>query len=318
MEYIVGNNADKRPAVDGIILQAPVSDREALHKEAPQAFMNEADQLALRMCREGKDQDALPNRLTHGAGFGRIAITARRWVDIASPGPYHDGKDDYFSSDLPEERLRGTFGKLPASAPLLILYSGADASVPESVDKRRLVQQWMHVTEDGGGVVDAVNGGIVEGASHNLNNQAEQIVSIVLVWAARLGLTFYTSGARPRASRGRVRRTIGERRAWCSCRRFKDLGVQQSASRHEQRRVSSHTRHCHSRQKPDSHKLDGPASKHLSRRIYDPVKYRDGQHKPDGSAIMRWRQRTSSHADRDSHHGLDGARAFNTGKLTKH
>ncbi|KAK3718330.1 hypothetical protein LTR37_005143 [Vermiconidia calcicola] len=179
MEYVVGKNAEKRPAVNGIILQAPVSDRESLENDLPQAHMHEANQLALKMCREGKDKDAMPNRLTKPA-FGRIGITAKRWVDVASPGPNRDGADDYFSSDLSDERLAGTFGKLPASTPLLILYSGADASVPSSVDKRRLVQKWMHITETHGGSVDGINGGIVEAASHNLNgNPAEVIQDLV-------------------------------------------------------------------------------------------------------------------------------------------
>ena len=175
MEYIVGRNAEKRPPVDGVILQAPVSDREALSMHLPDAFMQEANQLALKMCREGKDKDALPNRLTKPS-FGRIAITARRWVDIASPGPYHDGADDYFSSDLPDERLIATFGKLPASTPLLVLFSGNEENVPSSMDKRRLVQKWLHVTETYGGSVDGINGGVVEGASHNLNGQSDEII----------------------------------------------------------------------------------------------------------------------------------------------
>lgn len=175
MEYLVGKNAERRPPVDGIILQAPVSDREAIGKSLPEAHVHEANQLALKMCREGKEKDALPNRLTKPL-FGRIGITARRWVDIASPGPYHDGADDYFSSDLSDERLQNTFGKLPTSSPLLILYSGDDDGVPGSVDKRRLVQKWMHITETYGGSVDGVNGGVIEGASHNLNNQPDEIV----------------------------------------------------------------------------------------------------------------------------------------------
>lgn len=176
MEYLVGKNAEKRPGVDGIILQASVSDREALRNDLPAAFMDEADQLALKMCREGKEKDVIPNRLTKPV-FGRIGITAKRWLDISSPGPDHSGADDYFSSDLPDERLRGTFGRLPPSAPLLILYSGADSSVPSSVDKLRLVQEWMHITESGGGVVDGLNGGVLEGASHNLNSQPPNIVA---------------------------------------------------------------------------------------------------------------------------------------------
>lgn len=175
MAYVTGKGAEGRPAVEGVILQAPVSDREAIVNELPQALLNEVDRLALNMCREGQEKDCLPNRLTKPV-FGRIGITARRWVDVSSPGPNHDGADDFFSSDLEDARLQKTFGKLPASTPLLILYSGADASVPESVDKRRLVQRWMHTTKQHGGVVDEVHGGIVEGASHNLNGQSAEIV----------------------------------------------------------------------------------------------------------------------------------------------
>ena len=175
MEYITGKGADKRPAVDGAILQAPVSDREAINNELPEAFMHEVNQLALKKCREGEGKECLPNRLTKPV-FGRIGITAQRWVDVASPGPAHDGADDFFSSDLPDERLVSSFGKLPASSPLLILYGGADEAVPAAVDKRRLVQRWMHVTEQHSGAVDGVNGGVVEGATHNLNGQSLEIV----------------------------------------------------------------------------------------------------------------------------------------------
>lgn len=175
MEYVTGKGKEERPGVDGVILQAPVSDREAITNELPRAFVQEVDQLALKMCTEGHDKDCLPNRLTKSV-FGRIGITARRWLDVSSPGPNHDGADDFFSSDLSDERLRNTFGKVPASSPLLVLYGGADESVPQVVDKRRLVQRWMQTTEQHGGAVDGRNGGIVEGASHNLNGQSAEIV----------------------------------------------------------------------------------------------------------------------------------------------
>ncbi|KAF2166496.1 hypothetical protein M409DRAFT_23133 [Zasmidium cellare ATCC 36951] len=174
MEYTVGTGADKRPSVDGVILQAPVSDREALENELPQAFKHEVDQLALKMCQEGQDKDAMPNRLT-GPVFGRVAISARRWVDVSSPGPDHSGADDYFSSDLPVERLKGTFGKLPPSSPLLVLYSGSDASVPQ-VNATALLEQWTSLVKESGGNIDDKNGGIVVGASHNLNNNPGSVV----------------------------------------------------------------------------------------------------------------------------------------------
>lgn len=177
MEYIVGKNASARPAVDGIILQAPVSDREAMAEELPQTFKNEADQLALKMCREKHGAECMPNRLTKPV-FGRIAITAKRWVDVSSPGPDHSGADDYFSSDLSVERLTNTFGKLPASSPLLILYSGADESVPAKVDKEKLIRSWMDVVKSSGGSVDETTGAKpVAGASHNLNDSSEAVVA---------------------------------------------------------------------------------------------------------------------------------------------
>ncbi|KAH9825409.1 DUF1749-domain-containing protein [Teratosphaeria destructans] len=175
MEYVVGAKADQRPPVNGVILQAPVSDREALEDELPKAHMEEANQLALKMCREGHKDDAMPNRLTRPV-FGRLAITAKRWLDVASPGPNHSGADDYFSSDLPDERLKSTFGKLPPTTPLLILEGDADPSIPASVNKDNLVGRWIRATEDGGGKVDRVNGSIVPEATHNLNDNAEPVV----------------------------------------------------------------------------------------------------------------------------------------------
>ncbi|TKA21741.1 hypothetical protein B0A50_08747 [Salinomyces thailandicus] len=175
MEYLVGRKAEGRPPVDGVILQAPVSDREALNHHMPKAFMHEADQTALRMCRESHDKDAMPHRLTSPL-FGRVAITARRWVDIASPAPDHTGADDYFSSDLREERLKATFGRIPPTSPLLILFSGEDESIPSDVNKVDLVTRWMRIVEESGGEVDQINGALVPGASHNLNGNPAGVV----------------------------------------------------------------------------------------------------------------------------------------------
>ncbi|SMR55361.1 unnamed protein product [Zymoseptoria tritici ST99CH_3D1] len=175
MEYLVGKGADKRPAVDGIILQAPVSDREALDNELPAAFKQEADQLALKMCREKQSRDSMPNRLTKPV-FGRIAITAQRWLDVSSPAPDHNGADDYFSSDLPTARLNTTFGNLPPTSPLLVLLSGSDESMPSSVDKQKLFETWSSVVKEAGSSVDEVNGGVIPGASHNCNSSAEDVV----------------------------------------------------------------------------------------------------------------------------------------------
>lgn len=199
MEYVVGAKAEQRPAVDGVILQAPVSDREALVNHLPNAFMHEANQLALKMCREGHDKDAIPNRLTKPV-FGRVAITARRWVDIASPGPDHTGADDYFSSDLPDDRLKNTFGRFAPTTPLLILEGGSDESVPEFVNKDELVSRWAKVVEEGGGKVDTIHGSIVPGASHNLNGNpapvVQDLVQRVVGFTRRLDSNDFRTGPR--------------------------------------------------------------------------------------------------------------------------
>jgi len=192
MEYVVGAKAELRAAVDGVILQAPVSDRQAIESHLPKAVLEEANQLALKMCRERHEKDAMPHRLMAPVfgGAGNIAITARRWVDIASPGPNHDGADDYFSSDLSDERFMKSFGRLPPRSPLLILYGGCDESVPASVDKEALVSRWTRMVQESGGNVDTINGGIIPQASHNLNGQPQAVVQDlvrrVLGFVARL------------------------------------------------------------------------------------------------------------------------------------
>jgi alpha-beta hydrolase superfamily lysophospholipase len=175
MQYLTGTGADKRPHVDGAVLQAPVSDREALTAELPEAFLHEANQLALKMCREKKDKDIIPNKFT-GPVFGRTAVSARRWVDIASPGPDHRGADDFFSSDFGVDRVKESFGKLPAKTAVLILFSGSEENVSSSLDKEALVKKWTDVAKDAGASIDDTNGGVVPGASHNLNGNPDSVV----------------------------------------------------------------------------------------------------------------------------------------------
>ena len=175
MQYLTCTGASKRPFVDGAVLQAPVSDREAIEADLPRAFVQEANQHALKLCREKKDMDTMPFRFT-SALFGRTDVTARRWVDIASPGPNHDGADDFFSSDFDEDRLKGSFGKLPGKTPVLILFSGEEENVSKDLNKEALVKKWTGVAKAAGASIDEQNGGVVPGASHNLNGNPDSVV----------------------------------------------------------------------------------------------------------------------------------------------
>ncbi|KAF2087418.1 DUF1749-domain-containing protein [Saccharata proteae CBS 121410] len=172
MEYVVGPGSADRPPVDGIVLQAPVSDREALAEALPGDLLGRSIELARDWCRAGKGDDVLPRAATrHVLGSH---VSAKRWLSLASPDK--DGDDDYFSSDLPMWRIRASFGKIPRRTPLLVLFGGEDEFVPGWVDRKGLVGRWMDVVREGGGVVDDADGGVVPGAHHNLMEDGEEVV----------------------------------------------------------------------------------------------------------------------------------------------
>jgi len=101
-------------------------------------------------------------------------VTASRWLSLASPN--RDSEEDMFSSDLSEERLMGIFGALPTGLPLCILYSGDDEYVPKTVDKEGLLKKWIGIVKKGKGVIDEEFSGVIEGASHNLAGNKEEVV----------------------------------------------------------------------------------------------------------------------------------------------
>ena len=97
-------------------------------------------------------------------------------MDISSPGPDHRGADDFFSSDFDVDRLKESFGRLPAKTPVLILFSGNEENVSSDLDKEGLVKKWTSVAKDAGANIDDTNGGVVSGASHNLNGNPDNVV----------------------------------------------------------------------------------------------------------------------------------------------
>jgi len=119
---------------------------------------------------EGRADEVLP--LGMGAGeFGRTPVSAYRWLSLLE----RNGNDDYFSSDLGEEELARRFGAVRDVA-VLVLMSGRDEHVPGEVDVGRLLGRWKEAVEKGGGRVDAENGGVVDGARHNLEGDDEAVV----------------------------------------------------------------------------------------------------------------------------------------------
>lgn len=172
MEYLVGEEGHGRPKVDGAILQASISDREALVGTLNPEVYDECVKLARQWIDEGREDDVLPSS-SKGNIFGG-PVTAKRWLSLASPDK--NGDDDYFSSDLELDQLRRTFGAMKRETPLMFLYSGADEHVPSFVDKETLLAKWTAIIKDGGGVVDEKHGGVLPGAHHNLNGDPKEVV----------------------------------------------------------------------------------------------------------------------------------------------
>ncbi|KAF3918995.1 hypothetical protein ABW20_dc0109792 [Dactylellina cionopaga] len=200
MEYLcrleVSQQADG--LLDGAILQAPVSDREALAMIMGKDAYDRSWKHAQRLIKAGRGNDIMPSQITQN--IFESPCTASRWYSLSSP--LHDGADDFFSSDTPMENLEATFGKItPARTPVLILYSGADEFTPKNVDKKALVGRWVEVCGRCGVNVDLENSGVIAGATHNFAGCQEGVMKEVL---RRLGGFLRGIGSREDAGKGVV------------------------------------------------------------------------------------------------------------------
>ena len=165
-----------RPQINGAILQAGVSDREAWEfllesqeeKDSCAAVLAEAQ----RLIAAGKEEEIVFREGNVVQKELDAAISAYRTNSLLAKG----GDDDYFSTDLDDETLRKSFGSIPHTAPLMFLLGSQDPFVHKSTDKTRLLQRWAGFVKEGGGTVDEVHGGIVEGGHHNLDGDPEEVV----------------------------------------------------------------------------------------------------------------------------------------------
>lgn len=174
MHYLVGPGKESRAPIDGGIMQAPVSDRQSMEIMLDEEERSSTNKIAAEWVAEGRGEDVLSSAATHGF-FDNTAICARRWLSLASPN--HDGEDDYFSSDLTDDQYQRSFGSLTKRSKLCILYSGKDEYVPKHVNKKSLAEKWIGIVKKGSGEVDEKNSGIVEGATHDLKNNPDEVIS---------------------------------------------------------------------------------------------------------------------------------------------
>lgn len=178
-----------RPELDGAIMQAPVSDREAVlaalkDAKEPDELRSVYDQLVSSAKTQPWTDDQkdiiLPMNMTAKLGLpGDAPLSARRFLSLTSPdSPENPSEDDLFSSDLSEKHHQQTFGMIGSrgilQSKLLVLYSGSDEWCPSWVNKEKLMHKWQQATEAGGGRWDAENSGVIPGASHNVKDEGQQ------------------------------------------------------------------------------------------------------------------------------------------------
>ncbi|KAH6636500.1 hypothetical protein F5144DRAFT_488387 [Chaetomium tenue] len=159
-----GGEGWEEVGVDGLILQGPVSDREAIGMGEDGGEVKGSLEVAGRLVREGKG-DVVMDREVMPKGWRDGPVTAYRWASLAGVG----GDDDYFSSDLPDNRLAEIWGKL--EQPVLIVPSEKDEWVPAEIDVMGLVKKWKSFCKPG---IASELSGLIPGANHRVDNDAGQ------------------------------------------------------------------------------------------------------------------------------------------------
>jgi pimeloyl-ACP methyl ester carboxylesterase len=176
MEYVVGTDCECREALDGIILQGGVSDREAWEEyskeDGMKGYLEEAIKKSKEMVDAGKGEDIIsPEENTILKEMGG-PMSAYRAYSLLAKG----GDDDYFSSDLSDEHFATSFGNITEKTPVCFLLGSEDPYVPAYVDRAALLDRWTHIIRAGGGIVDDEDGGVVPGAHHNLDEDPDEVV----------------------------------------------------------------------------------------------------------------------------------------------
>ncbi|KAF2102363.1 putative hydrolases or acyltransferase [Rhizodiscina lignyota] len=180
----------KRPAIDGAIMQAPVSDREAIlwvlkmgiggkSPSEVRVLYEKVEAMAKEAVRHDQSRDTmLPLWMTSQIGYpSNTPLSCRRFLSLNSPeSPQSPQEDDLFSSDLSDERLGETFGMIQKRGllkyKLMVLSSGADQAVPDWVNKENNLLRWKNATDHDGEtqIWDQDHSGVIPGASHALSN----------------------------------------------------------------------------------------------------------------------------------------------------
>ncbi|MCO5597215.1 hypothetical protein L7F22_051291 [Adiantum nelumboides] len=158
---------DYSRVVRGIILQAPVSDREYRATLPGTAGMID---LAVEMIKQGRSMDLMPREAAPEA-----PITAYRYHSLCA----FLGDDDMFSSDLTDQQLRARLGHM-SRVHCQVIFSMADEYVPAYVNKKALVERLCKAM----GGAEKVE---IEWGNHSLSNRVKEAVNAILDFVKREG-----------------------------------------------------------------------------------------------------------------------------------
>jgi pimeloyl-ACP methyl ester carboxylesterase len=154
------NDSSAAPLL-GVVLQAPVSDREFLSM-LPQT--TEQTIAARKVFDEGRPDDIAFRAMN----LDGAAVTASRWLSLAEPG----GEDDMFSADLTDEELKEKLGGLTGVPTLLMLSSRDEYTHPRN-----------DYIEMGNRMAKAIGPSarlaILEGANHAVSNHSEDAAELI-------------------------------------------------------------------------------------------------------------------------------------------
>jgi pimeloyl-ACP methyl ester carboxylesterase len=123
----------------------------------PVDFLTQTLAHAESMIASGDKDEIMPKSLI--PSIFTSPISAYRWHSLIAPG----GDDDFFSSDLDDAVLNRKFAGL--TVPTLIMVSEKDEMVPETVDKKILLDRWMAAAPGSVRKLSAINPGADHGAS---------------------------------------------------------------------------------------------------------------------------------------------------------
>ncbi|CAG9465134.1 unnamed protein product [Pedinophyceae sp. YPF-701] len=175
VRYVKRHRGDpEAPPIAGVVLQAPVSDRETFET------LPDSDKLvfvANEMLASGQGEEFIPQAQLTAIG-GELfppgtPITARRFLDLYDRG----GDDDMFSSDLTDAELRKLLGHM-LGVPTLVLQGSNDEYVPDHVDVGVLTTR---LTAAMGSSAQAR---IVEGGTHGLWGKEAEAVDAIAEFVA--------------------------------------------------------------------------------------------------------------------------------------